>query len=117
MTHIGQIVELYQSFFHHEFKLSDEAFQFLVENQSYKVLEAFHQNLESSDFSEEAIEALIKKTGLDTQTKGKALYMGLRISTTGDMHGPSLPVSLALLGRDIVLNRLTKTMTKLRGES
>ena len=117
MTHIGQIVELYESFFHHEFKLSDEAFQFLVENQSFNVLEAFHNNLETSDFSEETIEALIKKTGLDTQTKGKALYMGLRISTTGDMHGPSLPVSLALLGRDIVLNRLKKTMTKLRGEA
>ncbi|PKK97086.1 MAG: glutamate--tRNA ligase [Tenericutes bacterium HGW-Tenericutes-3] len=117
MTHIGQIVELYESFFHHEFVLNDEAYQFLVENQSLKVLEAFHSNLEASDFSEEVIEASIKKTGLDTQTKGKALYMGLRISTTGDMHGPSLPVSLALLGRDIVLNRLKKTMTKLRGES
>jgi len=117
MTHIGEIVKLYQSFFHQDFHLSNEAHQFLVDNQSLKVLEAFHKNLESSDFSEEVIETLINKTGLDTQTKGKPLYMGLRISTTGDMHGPSLPVSLALLGREIVLNRLTKTMTKLRGEA
>jgi glutamyl-tRNA synthetase/nondiscriminating glutamyl-tRNA synthetase len=117
MTHIGEIVKLYQSFFHQDFHLSNEAHQFLVDNQSLMVLEAFHKNLESSDFSEEVIETLINKTGLDTQTKGKPLYMGLRISTTGDMHGPSLPVSLALLGREIVLNRLTKTMTKLRGEA
>lgn len=117
MTHIGQIVELYQSFFHQTFTLNEEAYQFLVENQSLKVLEAFHNHLDSSDFSSETIEALIKQTGLDTQTKGKPLFMGLRIATTGDMHGPSLPISLALLGRDIVLSRLNQTMTKLRGEA
>lgn len=43
--------------------------------------------------------------------------MGLRIATTGDMHGPSLPISLALLGKDRVINRLNQTISKLRGES
>ncbi|MCR3905987.1 MAG: glutamate--tRNA ligase [Tenericutes bacterium] len=117
MTHIGEIVGLYQSFFHHDFNLSEEGFQFLVENQSLSLLKSFHKHLANSDFSSETIEGLIKQTGLDTNTKGKPLFMGLRIATTGDMHGPSLPISLALLGRDIVLNRLEKTMTKLRGES
>ncbi|MBU1094516.1 MAG: glutamate--tRNA ligase [Firmicutes bacterium] len=117
MTHIGEIVALYQSFFHQAFAISEEAHQFLVDNQSLPLLEAFYSNLESSDFSSDVIEQLIKKTGLDTQIKGKPLFMGLRISTTGDMHGPSLPVSLALLGRDIVLSRLKQTMTKLRGEA
>ncbi len=117
MTHIGQIVELYQSFFHQTFTLNEEAYQFLVENQSLTVLQAFYDNLESSDFSSEIIEQLIKKTSEDTLVKGKPLFMGLRIATTGDMHGPSLPISLALLGRQIVLNRLQQTMTKLRGES
>jgi glutamyl/glutaminyl-tRNA synthetase len=116
MTHIGEIVSLYQSFFHDVFKLSDEAYQFLVDNQSELILETFHQNLEASDFSSENIETLIKKTGLDTQTKGKPLFMGLRIATTGDMHGPSLPISLALLGKTIVLTRLRQTIKKLRGE-
>ena len=117
MTHIGEIVELYQAFFHQTFTLNEEAYQFLVENQSLAVLQAFYDNLESSDFSSEIIEQLIKKTSQDTLVKGKPLFMGLRIATTGDMHGPSLPVSLALLGRQIVLNRLQQTMTKLRGES
>ncbi|MBN2300094.1 MAG: glutamate--tRNA ligase, partial [Acholeplasmataceae bacterium] len=116
MTHIGEIVELYLSFFHQAFYLNEEAYQFLVENQSIVVLEAFYDNLDKSDFSADTIEQLIKKTGLDTQTKGKPLFMGLRIATTGDMHGPSLPVSLALLGREIVLNRLKQTINKLRGE-
>jgi glutamyl-tRNA synthetase len=116
MTYIGEIVSLYHAFFHDEFKLNEEAYQFLVDNQSEIILETFHQNLESSDFSAEEIEALIKKTGVDTQTKGKPLFMGLRIATTGDMHGPSLPISLALLGKTIVLARLRQTIKKLRGE-
>ncbi len=116
MSYIGQIVDLYHAFFHDTFELNDEAFQFLVENNSFPILEAFNNHLETSDFKAETIELLIKQTGLDTQTKGKPLFMSARIATTGDMHGPSLPISLALLGKDIVLKRLKNTMTKLRGE-
>lgn len=116
MTYIGQIVELYQSFFHNDFELNEEAFQFLVDNQSITLLEAFKNLLETSNFSVEEIEALIKQAGKDTETKGKPLFMGLRIATTGDMHGPSLPVSLALLGKTIVLNRLNQTIKRLRGD-
>ncbi|MFA5471735.1 MAG: glutamate--tRNA ligase [Acholeplasmataceae bacterium] len=116
MSYIGQIVELYQAFFHHEFELNDEAFEFLVENQSMTLLETFKNHLESSSFTAEEIEVLIKQAGKDTETKGKPLFMGLRIATTGDMHGPSLPVSLALLGKTIVLNRLNQTIKRLRGD-
>jgi glutamyl-tRNA synthetase len=115
MTHIGEIVSLYKAFFHETFTLLDESYQFLVENQSLPILEAFYKNLETAEFTAESIEPLIKKTGLDTGTKGKPLFMSLRIATTGDMHGPSLPISLALLGKAIVLSRLSQTMTKLRG--
>ncbi len=117
MSYLGEIVELHNAFFHDEFQVKEEAYQFLVENQSAKLLEVFREHLFASDFSPEAIEPLIKQTGLDTQTKGKPLFMGLRIATTGDMHGPSLPISLALLGKDRVINRLNQTITKLRGES
>ena len=117
MTHVGEIVELYHAFFHEDFKVSDEAYQFLVEHQSLNMLEVFYQHLETSNFSSDHIEALIKQTGVDTQTKGKPLFMGLRIATTGDMHGPSLPISLALLGKQKILSRLTQIMDKLRGES
>lgn len=117
MTHIGEIVKLYQAFFHDDFHLEAEAFQFLVDNNSLSILQSFRNHLDQSNFSSEAIEPLIKQTGVDTNTKGKPLFMSLRIATTGDMHGPSLPISLALLGRDIVLKRLDQTMKKLRGEA
>jgi glutamyl-tRNA synthetase/nondiscriminating glutamyl-tRNA synthetase len=117
MNYIGEIAELYHAFFQHEFKLSDETFQFLIDNKSLSLLESFQGHLNVSDFQVESIEDAIKQSGLDTETKGKELFMGLRIATTGDMHGPSLPASLALLGKEKVMKRLTYTVDKLRGES
>jgi glutamyl-tRNA synthetase/nondiscriminating glutamyl-tRNA synthetase len=117
MNYIGEITELYHAFFHQEFKLNHEAYQFLIENNSLSLLASFVEHLNASDFQVEAIEEAIKQSGIDTETKGKPLFMGLRIATTGDMHGPSLPASLALLGKQEVMKRLTYTIDKLRGES
>lgn len=117
MTHIGEIADLYHAFFHDQFLIQDEAYQFLVENNSSNILESFMNHLKMSTFIPEEIEGLIKQTGVDTNTKGKPLFMSLRIATTGDMHGPSLPVSLSLLGKTRVLSRLEQTIKKLRGES
>lgn len=117
MTHIGEIADLYHAFFHDQFLIQDEAYQFLVENNSSSILESFMNHLKISSFIPEEIEGLIKQTGVDTNTKGKPLFMSLRIATTGDMHGPSLPVSLSLLGKTRVLSRLEQTIKKLRGES
>jgi glutamyl-tRNA synthetase len=116
MTHVGQISSLYQEFFHGEFKLNEEGLNFMIENQTMNLLQIFYNYLNDSNFLPESIEEIIKKVGLDTNTKGKPLFMGLRISTTGDMHGPSLPISLALLGKIKVLERLNYTMKQLRGE-
>lgn len=117
MTHIGEIADLYHAFFHDQFLIQDEAYQFLVENNSSNILESFMNHLKMSSFIPEEIEGFIKQTGVDTNTKGKPLFMSLRIATTGDMHGPSLPVSLSLLGKTRVLSRLEQTIKKLRGES
>ncbi len=115
MSHIGEIVSLYKAFFHAEFKLTDEGFAFLKEQDSLALIEAFKAILENSDMSVTEIEQAIKQSGKDTATKGKALWMGLRIASTGDMHGPSLPVALCLLGKDSVLNRLDNVIKRLRG--
>jgi glutamyl-tRNA synthetase len=119
MTHIGQILPLYMTFFNNNFQLTDEAMTFLNENQSQNIIQAFKINInQNTDFTPEFIESMIKKTGVDTNTKGKVLFMSIRIATTGDMHGPSLPTSLALLGRDNVKLRIDLTYHKLiRGEA
>jgi glutamyl-tRNA synthetase/nondiscriminating glutamyl-tRNA synthetase len=116
MNHVGQIASLYQEFFHGEFKLSEIGLNFMTENQTIDLLQVFYDYLNDSNFTAEVIEDIIKKVSTDTNVKGKPLFMGLRISTTGDMHGPSLPISLALLGKTKVLERLNYTMNQLRGE-
>lgn len=52
----------------------------------------------------EAINAVGKETGL----KGKPLFMGVRLASTGRLEGLELPVYLNLLGKGRVTERLSK---------
>lgn len=117
MTHVKEIVSLYDSFFHPHFEINEEEMIFLEDNNSLILLEAFKDALSEAVFESEEINTILKNTGKNFGIKGKPLYMGIRIATTGEMHGPSLPHALALLGRDLVLERLTQTIKTLRGES
>ncbi|MFP3326256.1 hypothetical protein R0K05_24705, partial [Planococcus sp. SIMBA_160] len=38
--------------------------------------------------------------------KGKKLFMPIRVAVTGQTHGPELPQSIELLGKETVLNRI-----------
>lgn len=118
LSYVGEITEYYKNFFHDDFKLSEEALNFLVENQSLELLKIFKSVLENDEaFDKVSLEQAIKDTGKEANVKGKVLFMSTRIATTGDMHGPSLPVSLSLLGRNIVLKRLTQTIDILGGNN
>ena len=66
------------------------------------------QTLQS--FSKDEIFMCIKETQKLANAKGKMLYMPIRIATTGIMHGPDLAISLELLGKETVLNRLSHTL-------
>lgn len=118
LSYVGEITEYYKNFFHEDFKLSEEALNFLVENQSLELLKIFKSVLEKDEaFDKVSLEQAIKDTGKEANVKGKVLFMSTRIATTADMHGPSLPVSLSLLGRNIVLKRLTQTIDILGGNN
>lgn len=118
LSYVGEITKYYKNFFHDDFKLSEEALNFLVENQSLELLKIFKSVLDKDEaFDKVSLEQAIKDTGKEANVKGKVLFMSTRIATTGDMHGPSLPVSLSLLGRNIVLKRLTQTIDILGGNN
>lgn len=55
----------------------------------------------------ENISKAIDNTKINAGVKGKMLYMPIRIKTTGVMHGPELPISLYLLGKETVIKRLS----------
>ena len=79
-------------------------------------IHAIKENVATAiEFSEELIfqvpqfdflKPLIKETGKIAGSKGKMLFMPLRIATTASMHGPDLPQVLVLLEKETVLERL-----------
>ncbi|MFZ5629847.1 MAG: glutamate--tRNA ligase [Spirochaetota bacterium] len=63
----------------------------------------------SSDVLEaDAIKEALNAVGKETGTKGKPLFMTLRVASTGRPEGLELPVYLGLLGKARVIERLTK---------
>jgi nondiscriminating glutamyl-tRNA synthetase len=111
MSYGAQIVELYDEFFEQEFVLDEEMKVFLDQDGVSKTLATFRDLLlELEDFSADNIKPLIKETGKIAGSKGKMLFMPLRIATTASMHGPDLPHVLALLGKDIVIERLNQNI-------
>lgn len=116
MHFLQEIVSLYHEFFNGRFVLDQDMLTFLKENHSLELIETFKENIKSIDFVPERIKEVIKETSKSLGIKGKPLFMGLRIATTAEMHGPSLPDMLALLTKNTVLDRLAHTMDRLRGD-
>jgi len=116
LHYLGEIVELYEQFFSDEFEINEEMLLLLKEYDSLALLELFLNKLTNlEDFKSDNINNVIKESGKETNHKGKALFQPTRIAVTGEISGPSLPASMALLGKEIVLSRITKTIEKLRG--
>jgi nondiscriminating glutamyl-tRNA synthetase len=107
----NEIIELYDEFFEQEFVLDEEMNDFLNQEGVTETLTVFRDLLqEIEDFTASSIKPLIKQTGKAAGSKGKMLYMPLRIATTASMHGPDLPQVLALLGKEIVIERLNQNI-------
>ena len=89
--------------------------QFLTSDDSIKnTLTTFLNYLKDVEtFTKDEIFMCIKETQKTAKVKGKLLYMPIRIATTGIMHGPDLAISLELLGKDTVLDRLNQTIQKI----
>jgi nondiscriminating glutamyl-tRNA synthetase len=54
----------------------------------------------------ETVKAIFKEVQKETGAKGKQLFMPVRAAATGEVHGPDLRETLALLGKEKVLERI-----------
>ncbi|MDU2240514.1 MAG: glutamate--tRNA ligase [Paenibacillus sp.] len=114
MTATSDIVELSEMFFRSEPSLDEEGAAVLAEPQVPSVLAAFLTKVEGlADFSVENIGAAIKEVQKETGTKGKGLFMPIRVALTGQMHGRDLNQTIYLLGRDKVVDRLKARLAAL----
>ncbi|MDA7028296.1 glutamate--tRNA ligase [Bacillus sp. CLL-7-23] len=107
LSYGAEIVELTELFFKDEIQYNHEARTVLEEEQVPEVLQVFAEKLDQlEEFTAENIKASIKAVQKETGHKGKKLFMPIRVATTGQTHGPELPQSIELIGKDTVLKRL-----------
>lgn len=107
MTSASDIVGLSEMFFRSHLEMDSEAAQILAESQVSEVLSAFLAKIEGSqEFTAANMAVLIKEVQKETGHKGKALFMPIRVALTGQTHGRDLNVTIALLGRNRVIERL-----------
>lgn len=102
---IGSLVEM---FFKDKINIDDECLTFINSDSCINnVLEIFKEEVSSiTTWTIENINNAINNTKEKSCVKGKLLYMPIRIKVTGIMHGPELPDTLYLLGKEIIINRL-----------
>ena len=71
------------------------------------VVSTFEEEIKNiTDWSIDNISIAIDNVKTRANVKGKMLYMPIRISVSGLMHGPELPDTIYLLGKDKILKRL-----------
>ena len=81
------------------------------------VLEAFKAKLEAmsdDEFVAENIFHKSKRSKKETGIKGKNLFMPIRIAVSGEMHGPELPDTIYLLGREKSIQHIEKMLEEIR---
>ncbi|MDY0407308.1 glutamate--tRNA ligase [Virgibacillus sp. 179-BFC.A HS] len=113
--HYGkEIVELTEMFFKHSVHYDEAAQEVLQEEQVPEVLQVFADKLlQVDDFTKDNIKAQLKATQKETGYRGKKLFMPIRVATSGETHGPELPLTIELLGKDVVISRLDEVLKKL----
>ena len=94
-------------FFQEDISFDAQAVAVLKEEHVPQLAQAFIDEVESlAELTPDNIKAALKHIQKSTGYKGKQLFMPIRVMATGQVQGPDLNQSLALLGRDKVLNRL-----------
>ena len=102
-----EIVKETELFFQNNLELSSEAKEILKSEGVTEMLSIFKEQINKiEDWSVSEVSNAINKTKEISGVKGKMLFMPIRIKTSGRMHGPELPNTIYLLGKDTVIERL-----------
>ena len=101
MSYGAEIVTLASLFFTETPELDEAAKEILAGESVLEVLNAFDKKMtELESFDAASIKAEIKSIQKETGIKGKNLFMPIRVAVTGQAHGPELPETIELLGRE-----------------
>lgn len=113
MKSVDEIVPLTDLFFEDFPELTENEKEFMSGETVPIVLKAFKEKMEAmsdEDFKSENIFPQIKAVQKETGIKGKNLFMPIRIAVSGEMHGPELPDTIYLLGREKSIEHIEKML-------
>ncbi|MFB6366641.1 glutamate--tRNA ligase [Paenibacillus elgii] len=111
LRYAAEIVPLSELFFREDVSYDDEAKAMLAEEHAPVVLGSFLKQVDAAtEFTVDALKAMIKAVQTETGYKGKQLFMTIRVALTGQMHGPDLNITLHLLGKETVSARIKKLL-------
>ena len=111
MSFAAQITELSSLFFAEHPVLDEAAKEVLAGETVPTVLAAFKTQLEAMDVVEAAtVKTAIKAVQKETGVKGKNLFMPIRVAVSGQTHGPELPETVELLGKEKALAHLNQVL-------
>ncbi|MGX7087039.1 glutamate--tRNA ligase [Gemelliphila palaticanis] len=107
MSYGAEIVELTSLFFKKELSFGEEEQNILSLETNTTVFNELISKINALEvFDADNIKLVIKEIQKETGVKGKNLFMPIRVATTGQMHGPELNLSLELLGKELVVDRI-----------
>ncbi|MCF6515639.1 glutamate--tRNA ligase [Lactobacillus sp. S2-2] len=115
MSYMAQINEMASVFFEDFDQVSGEALEEISNDTAPVVLKEFSElvkNIEVFDTVE--ILKTIKTVQKNTKIKGRQLWMPIRIAVTHEMHGPELPETIELIGRDKALKHIEQTLNQIK---
>lgn len=116
MTSADEIVGLTDLFFSDFPELTEAEKEVMSGETVPTVLTALKEKLEvmtDDEFLPENIFPQIKAIQKETGVKGKNLFMPIRIAVSGEMHGPELPNTIYLLGRDKSIQHIDNMLNQL----
>lgn len=113
MSYGAEIVELTELFFKKEIEFDEEAKEVLSRESVPEVIKSFKAQIEDLvTFEADEVKVAMNAVQNETGQKGKNLFMPIRVAVTGQVHGPDLPKTISLLGKDTTLLRLEALMEK-----
>lgn len=111
ISHLADIPAHSKVFFESEFSYEDEAQTLLHDPAAKTVIETFREVLaELDEITTENCRQIFKDVRKRSKVKGKNLYMSIRVSVTGAVHGPELDELLLILGKEEALKRVEQTL-------
>jgi nondiscriminating glutamyl-tRNA synthetase len=107
MNQVSDIQSLTKLFTVEDTKYDEEAKQVLQQEQVSAVLTSLANKMEElAEYTPVEIKKALKAVQKETGFKGKQLFMPIRATATGQIHGPDLNQTLYLLGKEKVLARI-----------